>query len=247
MTDPLNVCVVGDFDAEFPPHVATNEAIGHSAAALGLDVTIDWLGTQSLERDLTRVEAADAVWCAPGSPYRSLLGALSALRYTRENDVPTLGTCGGCQHIIIEYARNVLGFEDAQHAEYDPYASRLFVSSLTCSLAGRTMPVNLSAGSAVAAFYGTARVEEQYYCNFGLDPTYWDVLDGGGLRVTGVDDDVEARVFELATHPFYVATLFVPQNRSTEAEPHPLVTGFLRKAAERSFARPVGGVTASAS
>ncbi|OMC45221.1 CTP synthase [Mycobacterium sp. IS-2888] len=232
MTDRLTVAIIGDFDSSYAPHIATNEAIRHSAGALGLDASVAWLATESLESDLSPLTTADALWCAPGSPYRSLLGALAALRFGRENAVPTLGTCGGCQHVILEYARNVLGFEDAQHAEYDPYASRLFISSLTCSLAGRTMPVNLALESVVAQCYGTDRVNEQYYCNFGLNPAYRQVLEDRGLRVTGRDDDDEARVFELPEHPFYIATLFVPQNRSTIEEPHPLVTSLLSAAAE---------------
>jgi CTP synthase (UTP-ammonia lyase) len=234
MTRPLSVAVIGDFDETYTPHLATNEALEHSATDLGVELRISWLATEPLEGDLDAVRTADALWCAPGSPYRSLLGALAALRHGREHGVPTLGTCGGCQHIIIEYARNVLGFEDAQHAEYDPYGSRLFVSELACSLAGRTMPVSLEPGSRPAALYGTTSVQEQYYCNFGLNPEHQRTLDEGGLRVVGFDDDGEARVLELPEHPFYVATLFVPQTRSTPAEPHPLVTGLLQAALDHS-------------
>lgn len=227
MTRRINVAVIGEFDETFPPHTATDAAIGHSASALGVDAAVTWLDTEALERHLDPVAHADVLWCAPGSPYRSLAGALAALRFGRENAVPTLGTCGGCQHIILEYARNVLGFKDAQHAEYDPYASRLFVTALTCSLAGHTMPVNLAPGSIASRCYGTARVQESYYCNFGLNPDQRQTLEAGGLRISGVDDDNEPRVFELPGHPFYVATLFVPQTRSTVEAPHPLVTALL--------------------
>jgi CTP synthase (UTP-ammonia lyase) len=233
MTDRVNVAVIGDFDDSYAPHLATNAAINHSAGALGLEVSVAWLDTEPLEADLDPVKTADALWCAPGSPYRSLAGALAALRFGRENAVPTLGTCGGCQHIILEYARNVLSFRDAQHAEYDPYGSRLFISSLTCSLAGKTMPVNLLPESMVAQCYGTGRVTEQYYCNFGLNRAYRHTLEEGGLHITGTDDDDEPRVFELPGHPFYIATLFVPQNRSTIDEPHPLVTALLFAAGNR--------------
>jgi CTP synthase (UTP-ammonia lyase) len=235
MTERLNVAVIADFDDSYAPHLATNAAISHSAEALGSEVSVAWLATEPLELDLGPVATADALWCAPGSPYRSLAGALAALRFGRENAVPTLGTCGGCQHIILEYARHVLGFTDAQHAEYDPYSSQLFISSLTCSLAGKTMPVNLEPGSMVAKCYGTGRITEQYYCNFGLNPTYRQTLEQGGLHVTGIDDDHEPRVFELPNHPFYIATLFVPQNRSTVDEPHPLVTALLSAAANRQL------------
>jgi CTP synthase (UTP-ammonia lyase) len=146
MADRLNVAVIGDFDGSYAPHAATNAALSHSAGMLGVEASVAWLATETLETDLGRVTAADVLWCAPGSPYRSLAGALAALRFGRENAVPTLGTCGGCQHIILEYARNVLGFEDAADANYNPYGSRLFISALACSLAGKTMPVNLQAG-----------------------------------------------------------------------------------------------------
>jgi CTP synthase (UTP-ammonia lyase) len=233
MTERLNVAVIGDFDESYTPHIATNAAISHSARALGVEAAVTWLATEPLDIDLGPVTAADVLWCAPGSPYQSLSGAIAALRFGRENAVPTLGTCGGCQHIILEYARNVLGFQDAQHAEYDPYASRLFISALTCSLAGQTVPVNLETGSKVAQFYGRSRVNEEYYCNFGLNSTYRQALAAGGLQITGIDDDGEARVFEVSGHPFYIATLFVPQARSTVEEPHPLVTALLSTAVNR--------------
>lgn len=233
MKDPLNVAVIGDFDSSYAPHVATDNAISHSAKLLGLQARVTWLATESLEADLRTVTTADALWCAPGSPYRSLRGALAALRFGRESHVPTLGTCGGYQHIVLEFARNVLGFHDAQHAEYDPYGSRLFISSLTCSLAGLTMPVNLEPGSLAAQCYGECRVYEKYYCNFGLNANYRTALEEGGLRVTGLGDDEEARVLELPGHPYYIATLFVPQTRSTVEEPHPLVTRLLSQAAGR--------------
>jgi CTP synthase (UTP-ammonia lyase) len=233
----INVAVIGEFDESFAPHAATNAAIGHSAAALGVDAAVSWLDTRALERDLGPVTHADALWCAPGSPYRSLTGALAALRFGRENAVPTLGTCGGCQHIILEYARNVLGFKDAAHAEYDPYASRLFVTALACSLAGKTMGVNVVPGSVAGRCYGTGRVQETYYCNFGLNPEQRGALEAGGLCITGVDDDDEPRIFELPGHPCYVATLFVPQTRSSAEEPHPLVTALLSAATENEGPR----------
>ncbi|MFC4119073.1 glutamine amidotransferase-related protein [Nonomuraea zeae] len=230
MNRSLNVAVVGDYDKAFAPHVATDDALRHAAEHLGVGVEIRWLATEPLEADLSGVRAADVLWCAPGSPYRSLTGALAALRHGREQGVPTLGTCGGCQHMVIEYARHVLGFEDARHAEYDPYASNLFISELSCSLAGRTMPVALTPGSRAATLYGRTQTEERYYCNFGIEPAHQRTLHEGGLLVTGVDADGEARVLELPGHPFYLATLYVPQARSAPGRPHPLVVGLLRAA-----------------
>jgi CTP synthase (UTP-ammonia lyase) len=227
----VSVGVVGDFDPEFPPHAATDSALRHSAAALGATVEVRWHATDALvDSDLAHVLVDDALWCAPGSPYRSLDGALRAIRFAREADVPLLGTCGGFQHVVLEYARNVLGFEDAQHAEYDPYASDLFITELSCSLAGQKMAVELGDDSRAAQLYGRTQTSERYYCDFGLNPAHQRLLHDGGLRVVGVDRDGEARVLELPDHRFFIATLFVPQMGSSPGLPHPLITACLRAA-----------------
>lgn len=226
-----SIGVIGDWDSSFPPHPATEEAIRHSAEHLGVQVDVRWHGTDRLvEGDLAELLVDDALWCAPGSPYKSLEGALRAIAFAREGDVPFIGTCGGFQHVLVEYARNVLGFEDAQHAEYDPYASKLFVTPLSCSLAGQRMEVRLEQGSRAAGFYGRTAVEEEYYCDFGLNPQHQRLLHDGGLQVVGTDQDGEARVLELPGQQFFVATLFVPQLSSAPDSPHPLITAYLRAA-----------------
>ncbi|MFL5807276.1 MAG: glutamine amidotransferase-related protein [Roseiflexaceae bacterium] len=226
--------IIGDYDANFPPHQATDAALQHAAAALGPAIAVSWLPTESLGDSVdVRLQPYDALWCAPGSPYMSMQGALNGIRYAREHRRPFLGTCGGFQHVVIEYARNVLGFADAEHAENDPYASRLFISALSCSLAGKTMQVDIDMNSRVYSYYQQARVEEQYYCNFGLNPAYQSIVHDGGLRVVGVDQDQEARILELPDHPFFVATLFVPQLTSTPKRPHPLIVAYLRAAIQR--------------
>jgi CTP synthase (UTP-ammonia lyase) len=250
MARPVSVGVIGDFNPEFPPHSATKAALEHAAAALGVQVDVRWLGTTELEDvDLAELANHDALWCAPGSPYRSLNGALRAIRFARESDWPFIGTCGGFQHAVIEYARNVLGFRDAQHAEYDPYASDLFISALSCSLVGHTMSVRLCPGSRALDFYGQSEVSEQYYCNFGLNPEHQESLHQGGLRVAGTDQDGEARVLELPDKRFYLATLFVPQLSSQTGSPHPLITAYLRAALDlnpRAGAQPSGASERSA-
>lgn len=230
MTRTLTIGIIGDLDPAFPPHAATDGAIDHAAARLGVQVEREWLPTAAVEADLAPVLAKDALWIAPGSPYRSMAGALRALRHARESGVPVLGTCGGCQHMLIEYARSVVGIEDAQHAESDPYASRLILTPFACSPAGRTLPVTLARDSQVASLYGTTQVDERYYCNFGLNPEYRRPLEEAGLRFSGWDADGDVRVLELPGHPFYVGTLFVPQQRSTPATPHPIVLGLVEAA-----------------
>ena len=127
---------------------------------------------------------------------------------------------------------------DATHAEYDPSASRLFITPLSCSLVGTTMAVHLQPGSRAAVAYGATQVHERYYCNFGLNPSHEDELVAGGLVVSGRDADGEARIVELPDHEFFLATLFVPQTLSRPEDPHPLIGAFLAAVQERSGIRP---------
>src|SRR5262249_31058175 len=143
---------------------------------------------------------------------------------------PFLGTCGGFQHAVLEYARHVLGVGDAQHAEYGPSASPLFITPLSCSLVGQTMHVMIMPGSRAFQAYGRGEAQEQYYCQFGLNPVYAPALQGAGLLIVGSDADGEARIMELPAHRFFIATLFVPQITSSPAAPHPLIVAYLDEA-----------------
>lgn len=229
MTSARPLVILGEFTPAFEPHRQTNEAIAHVVAADRLALTAKWVSSAAI--DPAVLQGSAGLWVAPGSPYRDLGATLDAIRFAREHGLPCLGTCGGFQHMILEYARNVLGFADAQHAEYDPYASRLFVSKLACSLAGREMDLQLDPGSQIARYYGATSVRERYYCNFGVAPDCVPLLRQGPLRIAGRDAEGEVRVIELPGHPFFVGTLFVPQARSTPDAPHPLVRSFLRAAA----------------
>lgn len=224
-----SIALLGEYTPTFSPHLSTNAAIEHVRAASGLDISADWISTADI--DHTLFERYFGIWIAPGSPYKDMEKTLVAIRYARENGIPCFGTCGGFQHMIIEYARNVLGFKDAQHAEYDPYASNLFISQLACSLAGREMQLSFEPDSRVAAIYGAITATEQYYCNFGINPDSVDALKQGPMQISGADAEGDIRVIEWPEHPFFIGTLFVPQASSTPELPHPLVSAFLRAVA----------------
>lgn len=229
------IILLGEFSPSQESHQLTDAALAHSSAMAGIEIAPQWVSTATVnEAQLAR---ADAVWIAPGSPYKSLDATLRAIRFVREQRIPCLGTCGGFQHIILEYARNQLGFEDAQHGEYDPTASRIFLSRLACSLVGRELPLTFASKSQVAAAYGASEAVERYYCNFGVNPEYVPLLKQGPLQIVGHDAEGEIRVVELPGHPFFIGTLFLPQARSTPENPHPLVTSFVRAAADYSRAR----------
>ena len=141
------IALLGEYYSTFTPHVATGIAIQHSSAILGTAIKGEWVSTQDIDESL--FSRYSGLWVAPGSPYKNLERTLWAIEHARKNNVPCFGTCGGFQHMVLEYARNVLHYRDAQHAEYDPYASTLFISHLTCSLAGREMELTFERGSQV--------------------------------------------------------------------------------------------------
>ena len=129
----------------------------------------------------------------------------------------------------------MLGIEDAEHEESSPSAPTLLVSKLASSLVGKTQTIKIVPGSLVRRAYGREKVTEQFACSYGLNPQFRDKFEKGQLKITGVDLDGEVRVVELSEHPFYVATLFLPQILSKPGSPHPLIVAYVRAALARSF------------
>jgi CTP synthase (UTP-ammonia lyase) len=107
------------------------------------------------------------------------------------------------------------------------------VTALACSLVGQQHPVSIRPGTVAARLYGAAESVEDYYCNYGVNPDYQARLEKGGLRVSGVGHEGEIRIVEIPEHPFFLATLFLPQARSATSGPHPLLKGFAVAAARR--------------
>jgi CTP synthase (UTP-ammonia lyase) len=120
--------------------------------------------------------------------------------------------------------------QDAEHEETAPSAPTLLISKLTCSLVGKTQTIEITPGSCAHQAYGQHKAFEQFHCNYGLNPQFRDKVDMGQLKITGVDVEGDARIVELANHPFYVATLFLPQISSRAERPHPLIVAYLRAA-----------------
>jgi CTP synthase (UTP-ammonia lyase) len=221
----MTIGIVGDRNPANVTHTATDTAF----ARLGAETL--WIPTPSVEADPPLLAGYDGLMIAPGSPYLSMNGALAAVRYARENDVPLLGTCAGFQHILVEYARDVLGITGAAHAEVDPDAAELICVPLTCSLVGQQRPVRIEPGTVAASLYQSAASIEPFYCTFGLNPAYRQPLERAGLRFSGFDDDGEPRILELPGHRFFLGTLFVPQAAPNPGRPHPVLTAFLAASA----------------
>jgi CTP synthase (UTP-ammonia lyase) len=233
MKTGVRIALVGDYNPATPAHVAIPRALELAADRVGCAIAFTWTGTLPLVEETARQLAeCQGVWCVPDSPYRSMEGALRAIEYARRNGRPFLGTCGGFQHALIEYARNVLGLRDADHAESNPTATMPLVSRLSCSLVEVTGSIRLRPGMKAHAICGQNELIEAYHCNFGLTPRYRAALEDGNLRISGEDPAGDARVIELSNHPFFLATLFQPERAALSGRAHPIIAAFVRAAAD---------------
>src|SRR5256885_3215214 len=216
---PIRIGLIGDHNPTVPAHRAIPMALDLAAASIGnCQVKPAWLPTDTLTEDVgTTLCDLDGLWCVPASPYASMQGALEAIRFARVERVPFLGTCGGFQHAILEYARNVLSLEEADHCETNPTAPLPLISRLSCSLVEKEDRIFLIAGSRIRRIYGCSEVSEAYHCNFGLNPNYEKLL-ADHIEFTGRDVSGEVRVLELDEHPFFVATLFQPERSALRGE-----------------------------
>ena len=232
------VGLVGDFNPNVRAHVAIPKALELAADVTGYKSNVTWVETSALGVNVEeQLRPFDALWCVPASPYANMEGALSAIRFARERRRPFLGTCGGFQHALVEYARDVLGLAGADHAESNPTAEVALITPLSCSLVGARGTIRLEEGSRARTLYGKDEVVEQYHCNFGFNPRYRSLIESGGLKVTGADTEGGVRVVELTSHPFFVATLFQPELSALGGEAHPLVCAFVCAAHTYSRAR----------
>lgn len=221
-TNAIRIALIGDYDPQVTAHQAIPVALGMAAEHTGQNVQFQWLATDRITAD-TPLDDFDGFWCVPASPYRDMEGALRAIRFAREQQRPFLGTCGGFQHAVLEFARNVLGWEDAEHGETSPDARRALLTPLTCSLVEAVDSIQLVEGSLIAEAYENAEIREGYHCRYGVNPEFERQLLTQQLQAVGHDSAGGLRAVELKDHPFFVATLFQPERAALKGLLPPLV------------------------
>jgi CTP synthase (UTP-ammonia lyase) len=208
----------------------------------GLLLDAYWIATPDAERHPGALAGFDGIWMVPGSPYESMAGGLAAARCARETPVPFLGTCGGFQHALLEFARDVCGRQHAGHAEYGAEGEDMLMVQLTCSLVGHELPVTVTPGSLAERALGAEQTVERYHCSYGLNAEYIGLLTAHGMRFTGHDTDGEVRIAELPGHPFFLATLFQPE-LAPGPRAHPIVAAFARAVVAHAAGREAGAAS----
>ncbi len=222
----MRIALVGDHNDQQKSHQAISKAL---SAVPGEEIASVWIPTDTVGKGQALAEY-DGIWCVPGMPYRNAEGALTAIRYARTSRTPFLGTSAGFQYALIEYARNVLGYADADHQKTNAKAAMPLISPLGCALVGMKARVRFSDGSLLRKAYRAGESVEHYHCSFGLNGRYRRLVEGGQLYVAAVDDQQEIRAVELDGHPFFVATLFQPE---MGALPNAIIGAFAAACARR--------------
>ena len=231
----IRIGLVGDYSREVRSHRVISRAL--ELIAENREFETVWVPTIVLQdADQINLLQYDGLWCVPGTPYKSMKGALRAIEFAREKRIPFLGTCGGFQHAVIEYFRNVLNVADADHAERNPKAEVAVIHPLSCSLVGTTGVIYFEPASHISRIYGSMEATEEFHCSYGFNADYYARLSGP-LRITGWDSNHEARVVELDEHPFYVGTLFQPELSAFHDRWSPVIRAFFQAAMFRNAGR----------
>ena len=179
---------------------------------------------------------------APGFGERGIEGKIETVRYVRENKIPFFGICLGMQMAVIEYARTVLGLEDANSTEMNSQTSHAVIDLMeeqkTITEKGGTMRLgswkcNLQKDSLAHQIYGKSQIEERHRHRFEFNSQYKEQLEKAGLKASGINPDTGlVEIVEIENHPFFIGVQYHPEYKSTVATPHPIFVGFVKAAVQ---------------
>ncbi len=226
--------ILSDLDSAGEEVARTRNALHAAATAQGVPIHVDVVRSRHVGADAA--PSKDGWVLGPGSPFERRDRVLAFLRSCRRQRIPLLGTCAGFHHVVLEFVRHSVGMTDAEHTEYDPDAWLPLIHRPSCSAMAARREVLFREGSRVArAYQGQSSVEE-HRCTYYLNPRYRALLDNTELSVVGEDHQGTPEVVELRGHPFYVASLFLPQLHDQVPAP-PLFRGLVEAAKHSSMTR----------
>ncbi len=246
--DTINIALVGKYVELQDAYKSIDEALHQASAYNRLKLNLVSVHSEKITADNVgqMLSGMDGVVVAPGFGSRGLDGKFEALKYTRENKIPTLGICLGMQCMVIEFARNVLGYADANTAENAPESScrvvdimeeQKSISDLGGSMRLGGYDCRLLKGSKIAEAYGKEFIRERHRHRFEFNSQYREAFEKAGLQCVGENPETGlVEVVELANHPWYIGVQYHPEYRSTVLEPNPLFLSFIKGAKEQKDA-----------
>lgn len=249
----ISVALVGKYVDLPDAYLSVTEALRSGGFANNAKVNIKWVASDDCATDegsKSLLSDVDAI-CVPGGfGVRGIEGKLGALKFARENKIPTLGLCLGLQCMVIEAARNLAGISNANSAEFDPQTLDPVISTMQSQeeiVAGKgdmggTMrlglyPAVLASGSLVAVIYGATEIQERHRHRYEVNNNYREEISKTGLIFSGLSPDgnlVEFVELPSETHPYYVGTQAHPEFLSRPTKPHPLFAGLIAAAIKQN-------------
>ena len=228
------IAILGDFNPIYETHHKLNESTRDLQDFLQRKIQFDWISTDVFRSKIVfEKQNYLGLWIAPGSPYKDMKNVIKTIKYTRENNIPTFGNCGGFQHMVIEFAINVCLIENADHEETSPESSENLIKRLSCSLKGTEEVLEIiDEKSILYKTYNRRKLIGKYWCSYGLNSKYHEILESSGMKFTSVSEDGNYRSFEITSHPFYIGTLFQPALSSTNKDSNPMIIEFVNKCLE---------------
>ncbi len=247
----VTIALVGKYIELPDAYLSVTEALRAGGFAHQAKVNIRWVASdlcESEEGASSQLADVDGICIPGGFGVRGIEGKLGALKFARENKIPTLGLCLGLQCMVIEFARNVVGLQDASSTEFDPQAKHPVIATmaeqidiLAAGEMGGTMRLGsfeakLSKGSIAAEVYGSNEVTERHRHRYEVNNSYREQLAAGGMVISGTSPDgslVEFVELSKADHPYFVATQAHPEFKSRPNRAHPLFIGLVKASLER--------------
>lgn len=238
----VTIALVGKYVELQDAYKSINESLMQAATYCDRKLRLISVHSERLTDDnaAEMLAGMDGLIIAPGFGSRGIEGKFAAIKYGRENGVPTFGICLGMQCMVIEYARNVLGLAEANSTEMDPNTPHnvidLMEEQKSISNLGGTMRLGaydcvLTPDSKVAEAYGAESISERHRHRFEFNEEYRERFEQGGLRCVGENPDTHlVEVVELPGHPWFVGTQYHPEYQSTVLRPHPLFVAFMKTA-----------------
>jgi CTP synthase len=236
----INIGLVGKYVELQDSYKSILEAFIHAGATNETKVNVisvhsEYLDAKTAEEQL---KGLDGILVAPGFGNRGIEGKIDTVRYARENKIPFLGICLGMQMAVIEFARNVLGYADANSTEMNENTSYPVISLMeeqkNIENKGGTMRLGawkceLKEGSLAKEIYGTIEISERHRHRYEYNGTYLNDLQNAGLIASGINPDTNlVEIVEIKDHPFFVGVQYHPEYKSTVANPHPLFVSFVK-------------------
>ena len=240
----IDIALVGKYTELPDAYKSICESFIHAGSVNDCKVKLHYVNSEKItaENVAEKLGGMAGILVAPGFGNRGIEGKIEAVHYARVNKVPFLGICLGMQCAVIEFARNVLGMEDANSVEMDPATKHPVIDLMEeqkgITAKGGTMrlggyPCTLTRGSKVAAAYGKETIVERHRHLYEFNNDYIAQFEAAGMKAAGHNPDTGlVEVVELEGHPWFVGTQYHPEYKSTVRHPHPLFTAFVAAALE---------------